>query len=149
MKRIVHIKLRTILGILCLVICILPSTQNMKKAEAAESIPSSVLYTADWTAVPLADVALINTYLPHITEAAQAYYSQRGEAVPVISWCYVSLKEMTADPQETNPEVTLTFTLTPYTGAHNIVGVDEVTFRASHTGQITLLNYQRIQDPAA
>ncbi len=108
MKRIVHIKTSTILGILCLVICILPSTQNMKKAEAAEMLPSSVPFTSEQTALPLADTALDNTYLPYICEA------------------------------------TLTFTLMPYPNAHNPRGIDEMTFHASYTGRITLLEYKRI-----
>ena len=41
MKRIVHIKLRTILGIACLMICILPTTRNIGKTEAAEETPTA------------------------------------------------------------------------------------------------------------
>lgn len=148
MKRILHIKLRTILGIACLVICILPTTQNVGKstAAAAESDSVSVLHASDWNCLPLSEVALVNTYLSHIREASQAYYTQRGEEIPVISWYYVTLKEMTADSHAPNPTVELTFSLIPYTGAHDPVGVDEVTFSASYTGQITLLQYTRRED---
>lgn len=147
MKRIVHIKLSTILGIVCLVICILPATQNIGKAEAAaaDGISAAVPFTSDWTSQPLAEAALVNTYLSHIQEASQAYYARNGEDIPVISWYYVTLKEMTADFQAANPDITLTFTLMPYVGTHNPVGVDEVTFEASHTGQITLLEYKRTE----
>ncbi len=146
MKRIVHIKLRTVLGILCLVICILPTTQNMGKATAAEGDSLSLPHTSDWTSLPLAEVALVNTYLPHIREASRAYYDAREEELPVISRYYVTLEAMTANSQAENPTVMLTFSLMPYTGAHDTVGVDEVTFEASHTGEITLLEYKRIRD---
>lgn len=146
MKQILHIKLRTILGIACLVICILPTTQNIGKSEAAEAGPVSYPFTSDWTSLPLSDVALINSYLSHIRDAAHAYYTEREEEIPTVSWYYVTLKEMDADTHSTNPTVHITFTLMPYVGAHNPVGVDEVTFAASYTGQITLLEYRRTGD---
>ena len=143
MKQLLHIKLRTILGITCLVICILPTTQNIGKSEAAESASDTYLFISDWTSLPLSDVALINSYLSHIRDASQAYYAERQEEIPTVSWYYVSLKEMKADPQALNPTVHITFTLMPYVGAHDPVGVDEVTFAASYTGQITLVEYRR------
>lgn len=145
MKQLLHIKLRTILGIVCLVICILPTTQNIGKSEAAEESPIASPLISDWTSLPLSDVALINSYLPHIRDAAQTYYTEREEEVPTISWYYVTLKEMKADTQALNPTVHITFTLMPYVGAHNPVGVDEVTFAASYTGQITLVEYRRTE----
>lgn len=148
MKQILHIKLRTILGIVCLVICILPTTQNIGKSEAAEESPVTYPFTLDWTSLSLSDVALVNSYLSHIQDASHAYYAEREEEIPTISWYYVSLKEMKADPHSTNPTVHITFTLMPYVGAHDPVGVDEVTFAASYTGQITLLEYKRMGDAA-
>lgn len=146
MKRILHIKLRTILGIACLVICILPTTRNIGKTEAAEETPPEYPLISDWTALPLSDVALLNSYLAHIQEAAQDYYAERGEEIPTVSWYYVTLKELKADTRATNPTVHITFTLMPYVGAHDPVGIDEVTFAASYTGQITLLEYRRTED---
>ncbi|MDE6673417.1 MAG: DUF3888 domain-containing protein [Acetatifactor sp.] len=143
MKQLLHIKLRTILGITCLIICILPTTQNIGKSEAAESVSVAYPFISDWTSLPLSDVALINSYLPHIRDASQAYYAERQEEIPTVSWYYVTLKEMKADPQALNPTVHITFTLMPYVGAHDPVGVDEVTFAASYTGQITLVEYRR------
>lgn len=146
MAKILHIKLRTILGIACLVICILPTTRNIGKSEAAEDSMAAYPFTADWEALPLPEVALVNSYLSHIRDAAQAYYSERGEEIPTVSWYYVTLKELKADTQASNPTVHITFTLMPYTGAHNPVGVDEVTFAASYTGQISLLEYRRVEE---
>lgn len=144
MKQLLHIKLRTILGIACLVICILPTTQNIGKSEAAESGSVAYPFISDWTSLPLSDVALINSYLPHIRDASQAYYAEREEEIPTISWYYVTLKEMKADTQSLNPTVHISFTLMPYVGAHDPLGVDEVTFAASYTGQITLVDYKRM-----
>lgn len=145
MKQILHIKLRTILGILCLVICILPSTRNLSRSEAAEAPPAAYPFTPDWSSLPLSDVALVNSYLFHIEEASRNYYADIGEKIPTISWYYVSLKELKADTQALNPTVHITFTLMPYVGAHDPVGVDEVTFAASYTGQITLVEYRRVE----
>lgn len=144
MNQILHIKLRTILGIACLVICVLPSTGNIGKSVAAQnySVPSP--YTSDWNSLPLSDVALVNSYLTHIQDACRAYYAERNEEIPIVSWYYVSLKELKAAAQSANPTVHITFTLMPYVGAHNPVGIDEVTFAASCTGQITLVEYRRV-----
>ena len=149
MKRILHINLRTILGIACLVICILPSTKNISRSEAAEDCSTAYPFALDWSSLPLSDVALVNSYLSHIQDAAHAYYAEKGEEIPMVSWYYVTLKELKADDQATNPTVHITFTLMPYVGAHNPVGVDEVTFAASYTGQITLVEYKRVGDAAA
>lgn len=146
MKQLLHIRLRTILGIACLVICILPTTQNIGKSEAAESGSVTYPFISDWTSLSLSDVALITSYLPHIRDASQAYYAERQEEIPTVSWYYVTLKEMKADPHSTNPTIHITFTLMPYVGAHDSVGVDEVTFAASYTGQITLVDYKRMGD---
>lgn len=143
MKQLLHIRLRTILGIACLVICILPTTQNIGKSEAAGSGSVAYPFISDWTSLPLSDVALINSYLPHIRDASQAYYAERQEKIPTVSWYYVTLKEMKTDTQSLNPTVHITFTLMPYLEAHDPVGVDEVTFEASYTGQITLVEYRR------
>lgn len=148
MKNILHIKLRTILGLACLIICILPTTRNISKSEAAEEFPASYPFISDWTSLPLSDMALINSYLAHIQDAAHTYYTERGEEVPTVSWYYVTLKELKAVTQASNPTVHITFTLMPYTGAHDPVGVDEVTFAASYTGQISLLEYRRTEDPS-
>lgn len=149
MKQILHIRLKTMLGIACLVICILPTTQNIGKSEAAETGPATYPLTLDWASLPLSDVALVNSYLSHIQAAADAYYAERNEEVPTVSWYYVTLKEMAADTHSTNPTVHITFTLMPYVGAHDPVGVDEVTFAASYTGQVTLLEYKRVGDGTA
>lgn len=146
MKHIVHIKLRTVLGIACLMICILPTTKNIGKTEAAEETPPAYPFTSDWTALPLSDVALVNSYLAHIEEAATDYYARRGGEIPTVSWYYVTLKELNADTQAENPTVHISFTLMPYVGAHDPVGIDEVTFAASYTGQISLLEYRRAED---
>lgn len=148
MKHIAHIKLRTILGIACLVICILPTTGNISKSEAAEESSVPYPFTSDWTSLPLSEVALINSYLPHIRDAAQTYYTEKGKEIPTVSWYYVALKELTADTQASNPTVHITFTLMPYVDAHNPVGVDEVTFTASYTGQISLAEYRRMEKEA-
>ncbi|MDE7224885.1 MAG: DUF3888 domain-containing protein, partial [Acetatifactor sp.] len=136
-----------ILGIVCMVICILPTTQNIGKSEAAES-PGDYPFILEWTSLPLSDVALINSYLPHIRDASRNYYADKGEKIPTVSWYYVSLKELKADSQALNPTVHITFTLMPYVGAHDPVGVDEVTFAASYTGQITLVEYRRVENAA-
>ena len=149
MKRILHIKLRTILGIACLVICILPSTKNISRSEAAEENAAAYPFTSDWNSLPLSDVALVNSYLSHIQDAAHTYYAEKGEEIPTVSWYYVTLKELRADDQAANPTVHITFTLMPYVGAHDPVGVDEVTFTASYTGQVTLVEYKRVGDAAA
>ncbi len=146
MKRIVHIKLRTILGIACLMICILPTTRNIGKTEAAEETPTAYPFTSKWSDLPLSEVALVNSYLSHIEEAAKNFYTERGEVVPTISWYYVTLKELKADNQAENPTVHISFTLMPYVGAHDPVGIDEATFAASYTGQISLLEYRRAED---
>lgn len=146
MSQIFHIKLRTILGVVCLVICILPTTRNVGKSQAAEGSPAAYPFISDWAALPLSEMALINSYLTHIQEASSAYYAEQGEPIPTVSWYYVSLKDMTADTSAINPIVHITFTLMPYVGAHDPVGVDEVTFSASHTGQINLLEYRRTED---
>ena len=146
MKQILHIKLRTILGILCLVICILPTTKNISRSEAAENTPTDYPVTLDWSSLPLSDVALVNSYLSHIEEASRNFYTDRGDQIPTVSWYYVTLKELKADTQDLNPTVHITFTLMPYVGAHDPVGVDEVTFAASYTGQITLVEYRRMED---
>ena len=148
MKQILHIKLRTILGIVCLVICILPTTQNIGRSEAAEEHSAASLFTADWTSLPLSDVALVNSYLSHIEEASRNYYAEKGEKIPTVSWYYVTLKELKADTQALNPTVHITFTLMPYVNAHDPMGVDEVTFAASYTGQVTLVEYKRLEDAA-
>ena len=149
MNQILHIKLRTILGIACLVICILPSTRNIGKSVAAEDSLMTYPFTSDWNTLPLSDVALVNSYLGHIRDACQAFYTERNEEIPTVSWYYVTLKELKAASHSTNPTVHITFTLMPYVGAHNPVGVDEVTFAASHTGEITLVAYRRVEDVAA
>ena len=149
MNQILHIKLRTVLGIACLVICLLPSTGNIGKSVAAQDRPIAYPFTSDWNSLPLSDVALINSYLTHIQDACRAYYAERDEEIPTVSWYYVSLKELKAATQSTNPTVHITFTLMPYVGAHNPVGVDEATFAASYTGQITLVEYIRAEDAAA
>lgn len=146
MNHLLHIKLRTILGIACLVICILPTTRNVGKSQAAEGGPAAYPFISDWTALPLSEIALINSYLTHIQEASSAYYAEQGEPIPTVSWYYVSLKDMAADTSALNPIVHITFTLMPYVGAHDPVGVDEVTFAVSHTGQINLLEYRRAED---
>lgn len=148
MKQILHIKLRTMLGIACLMICVLPSTGNIGKPEAKE-YPVTDSLTSDWNSMPLSDVALISSYLSHIREACRDYYIQRDEEIPTVSWYYVTLKELKAASLSANPTVHITFTLMPYVGAHNPVGIDEVTFAASHTGQITLVEYRRAEDTAA
>ncbi|MCI9073720.1 MAG: DUF3888 domain-containing protein [Lachnospiraceae bacterium] len=148
MNRILHIKLRTILGIACLVICVLPTTKNIGKSQAAEDNALAFPYTSDWTSLPLSDVALVNSYLSHIQEACRAYYTRQGDEAPTVSWYYVALKELQADPQALNPTIHITFTLMPYVDAHTPVGVDEVTFAASHTGQITLMEYKRVEAAA-
>ena len=149
MNRILHINLRTILGIACLVICILPSTRNISRSEAAEDCSTAYPFTLNWNSLPLSDVALTNSYLSHIQEACHTYYAEKGEEIPTVSWYYVTLKELKADDQAANPTVHITFTLMPYVGAHNPVGVDEVTFAASYTGQVTLVEYKRVGDAAA
>ncbi len=146
MKRIVHIKLRTILGIACLMICILPTTRNIGKTEAAEETPTAYPLTLKWSDLPLSEVALVNSYLSHIEEAAKNFYTERDEVVPTVSWYYVTLKELKADNQAENPTVHISFTLMPYVGAHDPVGIDEATFAASYTGQISLLEYRRAED---
>lgn len=143
MEQILHIKLRTILGIVCLVICILPSTKNISRSEAAEDSSTAHSFTADWSSLPLSDVALVNSYLTHIQNACHAYYAEKGEKLPTVSWYYVTLKELKADAEASNPTVHITFTLMPYVDAHDPVGVDEVTFAASYTGQVTLVEYRR------
>lgn len=148
MNQILHIKLRTILGIVCLVICILPSTQNVGKSVAAEDCSLNYPFTSDWNSLPLSEVALVNSYLTHIQDACRAYYTERKEEIPTVSWYYVTLKELKAAAQSANPTIHITFTLMPYIGAHNPVGLDEVTFAASHTGQITLVEYRRAEDAA-
>lgn len=144
MKRLIHIKLRTIVGIACLVICVLPTTGNIRQSEAAEGSPIPYPFTADWTSLPLPEVALVNSYLPHIRDAAQTYYTEKGEEIPTVSWYYVTLKELDADDQAVDPTVHITFTLMPYVGAHDPVGVDEATFTVSYTGQVRLAEYQRV-----
>ncbi len=61
MNQILHIKLRTVLGIACLVICLLPSTGNIRKSVAAQDRPIAYPFTSDWNSLPLSDVALINS----------------------------------------------------------------------------------------
>jgi len=129
-------------------ICILPSTRNIGRSEAAEDTPTAYPFTSDWNALPLSDVALVNSFLSHIREACHTYYAEKGKEPPTVAWYYVSLKELHADTQASNPTVHITFTLMPYIGAHNPVGVDEVTFAASYTGQITLVEYKRAKDAA-
>lgn len=148
MSQLLHIKLRTILGIVCLVICILPSTKNISRSEAGNDCSTNVPFTADWSSLPLSDVTLINSYLSHIQDACRAYYAEKGEELPVVSWYYVSLKELKADTEALNPTVHITFTLMPYVGAHDPVGLDEVTFAASYTGQVTLVEYKPARNAA-
>ena len=148
MKQILHIRLRTMLGIACLMICALPSTGNIGKT-GTKVCPMTASFTSDWNSLPLSDVALINSYLSHIQEACRDYYVQRDEEIPTVSWYYVSLKELKAASLSANPTVQITFSLMPYSGAHNPVGIDEVTFAASYTGQVSLVEYRRTEDVAA
>lgn len=105
MKQILHIRLRTMLGIACLMICVLPSTGNIGKT-GTKVCPMTASFTSDWNSLPLSDVALINSYLSHIQEACRDYYVQRDEEIPTVSWYYVSLKELKAASLSATPHRT-------------------------------------------
>lgn len=98
-----------------------------------------------WQDRPLSDIALLNSYLTRIESASKEFYKEIYTVTPSIVWYQVSVKELTADKDELNPVVTITFEVAPFLGAHNIVGYDEVTFLSSYTGEIKLVEYKQIK----
>ena len=100
----------------------------------------------DWQEYPISDIALINTYLDDIQNATAAFYSDKYYQTPTVAWYFVTVKSVIAkDNDSLNPIILITFENTPYLGAHNTVGYDEITFQASYTGEVMLLEYKQLK----
>lgn len=83
---------------------------------------------------------LINTYLKKITEASDNFYKEYYTISPSINYYSVSLKEVSGNDSISY----VTFQTTPYLGAHNTIGIDEITFSADYTGIVTLDTFHHI-----
>lgn len=94
----------------------------------------------------ITDFALINTYLDAIRDATVAFYADKFTIAPTVSSYSVTIQGI--KPKEiTSPKshILITFKTKPYLGAHNTIGIDEITFQASYTGNTSLIEYKHIQ----
>lgn len=92
------------------------------------------------------DAALVNTFLDAIKDATVAFYADKYTIPPVVSYYSISLQSI--KPKDiTSPasHILMTFKTKPYLGAHNTIGIDEITFQASYTGETSLIEYKHIQ----
>ena len=87
--------------------------------------------------------AFINTYLKLIEAAAHEFYSEYYTELPTISYYYVRVTKLQSN-QVLNPTIYITFRVSPYLGAYNVIGEDEITFSANYVGEIALVEYQHI-----
>lgn len=84
---------------------------------------------------------LVNTYLLRIREASDEFYQEYYTTSPVVIYYSVFLKAVKSEKRLSY----VTFTSQPYLGAHNTVGIDEITFLADYHGNVTLDRFHHLK----
>ena len=84
--------------------------------------------------------ALVRTYLPSMQGASDAFYKEYFKESPRIEDFNTSVKEIT---KQGGP-IEITFVASPFLGAHNSVGVDEITFTVGEWGDVNLEKFSHV-----
>lgn len=83
---------------------------------------------------------LVNTYLKRIQRVSDSFYQEYYTVVPTVTSGEVRVKELQSD--STKGQVT--FTVEPFLGPHDTIGVDEITFSADYMGNIKVEEVKHI-----
>lgn len=87
------------------------------------------------------DQAIINTYLSRIKQASDEFYKDYYLKLPQVMYYTVNLKKI---EQERSNSI-ITFISYPYLGPHDTIGIDEITFKADHMGNIKFEEFKHIK----
>ena len=146
MKKAVLTELLAIAIVITLVV-----SNRMKEQDRMQAVETSgralierEVNSMDWMDYPIADVALINSYLDMIREESQKFYESTYYVTPEIVWYMTKVKEIKSEAQAINPTIYITFETTPFLGAHNPISDDEITIEVDSKGEKKIISYPTI-----
>ena len=91
---------------------------------------------------PVSEKLLVSLFLDNIQEQCNLFYMPYYTIAPTVAYYFTTVKEI----KETQTSVFITFTVLPYIGPHDTIGMDEITFSVDHAGEITMEKFKHLKN---
>lgn len=87
------------------------------------------------------DTLLVCVFLEAIREESYKFYAPYYTLSPTIAYYSATVKGV----KEYGANIDITFMSLPYIGPHDTIGEDEITFRVTHSGEITPREFRHVK----
>lgn len=128
-------------SLLVLVISISGVTIAFQHMEADDAVKEAVLVFEE---LPVSEKLLVYLFLDSIREQSDLFYEPYYTDHPSVAYYFTTVKEI----KETEADIYITFSISPYIGPHDTIGEDEVTFRVNHAGKFIVEEFRHLKNYA-